>query len=137
MCKRTMPITLKEARQMSIEDVVLIATMREEIRSLGPFFDTAGIERRIEAAQLGSVNVASDDLSSVCPESGAAKKESPKEAVTGTGAKADSYNGTNEVAVAITSRALDMKGSDEHPVSPCVVWLVNGTKSLTRHRDCR
>jgi hypothetical protein len=131
LCKRTKPTSLKEARQLSIEDIVLIATVREEIR-VGPFFDMAGIERRIEAAQLRLVDVASDDLSSVFPESKVAEKESPKEAVTCTGAKADSYNGTEEVAVAITSKAADIQGSDEHPVSPCLARLVNGRKSLTR-----
>jgi hypothetical protein len=112
---------------MSIEDVVLIATVREEIRKLGSFFNKVGIERRIEAARVRMVDGASDDASSVCSESGAAEKEPPKEAVTGTGAnlKADSYNSTKEVAVAITSKALDTQGSNEHPVSPCVVWLVS------------
>jgi hypothetical protein len=76
-------------------------------------------------------HVESDDVSS---ESGAAKKEPPKEAVTGTGAKADNYNGTKEVAIGVTSKAIDVH---EHQVSPFVVWLVNGTKSLTRHPGCK
>jgi hypothetical protein len=117
---------------MSIDDVVLIATIREELRNLGPFFGTAGIERRIKAVQVRMVDVASDDVSSDFPESGAAEKELSK-SVTGTGAKADSYNGTNEVAA---SKTVDMHGSEEHPVSPCVVWLVK-TESLTKHRDCK
>jgi len=64
LCKRTRPITLKEARQMGIEDVVLVATVREEIRrKKRPFVDTAEIQRLIEAAQVRMVaNVASDDF---------------------------------------------------------------------------
>jgi hypothetical protein len=37
---------------MSVEDVVVVATVREEIRSRVLFADTAEIERRIEAAQV-------------------------------------------------------------------------------------
>ena len=36
---------------MNIEDIVVVATVREKIRSRRPFADTAEIERRIEAAQ--------------------------------------------------------------------------------------
>ncbi|KAH9976126.1 hypothetical protein BGW80DRAFT_1119761, partial [Lactifluus volemus] len=32
LCTRAMPVTLKEARQLNIEDVVLVATVRENIR---------------------------------------------------------------------------------------------------------
>jgi hypothetical protein len=37
---------------MSVEDIVVVATVREEIRSRRPFVDTADIERRVEAAQV-------------------------------------------------------------------------------------
>jgi hypothetical protein len=121
---------------MNIEDIVVVATVREEIRRQKPFVDTAGLERRIEAAQVKvAVHVASDDDPS--SESEAAEEELPKAAVTGTIVTANSYNGTNEVASAITPNVVDMHRSDEHSVSPYVVWLVNGTESLTRHRDCK
>ncbi|KAH9032572.1 hypothetical protein EDB85DRAFT_1865034, partial [Lactarius pseudohatsudake] len=32
LCERTLPLSLDEARQMSLEDVILVATVREEIR---------------------------------------------------------------------------------------------------------
>ncbi|KAI9429161.1 hypothetical protein H4582DRAFT_1801428, partial [Lactarius indigo] len=32
LCERTLPLNLDEARQMSMEDVILVATVREEIR---------------------------------------------------------------------------------------------------------
>ena len=109
---------------MSIEDIVVIATVREEIRSQKPFVDTAGLEHQIEAAQVKVVahaHVASDDE--------AAEEELPNVAVTSTS--------TKEVASAVTPSAVDMHGGDEHSVSQYVVWLVNGTESLTRHRDCK
>ena len=64
LCERTRPTNLKEARQMSIEDVVLVATVREEIRrKKRPFFDTTGIQRLIEVAQIRmAAHVASDDF---------------------------------------------------------------------------
>jgi outer membrane biosynthesis protein TonB len=46
---------------MSTEDVVVVATVREEIRSQRPFVNTAEIERRIEAAQVKVVAYVDDD----------------------------------------------------------------------------
>ncbi|KAI0000981.1 hypothetical protein BJV77DRAFT_938604 [Russula vinacea] len=60
LCKRKGPIKVKEARQMRIEDIVVVATVREEIRGQRPFVD-AGIERRIEAAQVKVVAHDDDD----------------------------------------------------------------------------
>jgi hypothetical protein len=49
-------------------------------------------------------------------------------------ARADSYKGTKEVAVAITSKVVHSDWGGGYQVSPSVVWLVNWTESLTRHR---
>ena len=104
---------------MRIEDIVVVATVREEIRSQKPFVDTTGLERRIEAAQVKVVaHVANGDET--------AEGELPNVAVT-----------KDEVASAVTPSAVDMHRGNEHSVSPYVVWLVNGTVSLTRHRDCK
>jgi hypothetical protein len=106
---------------MRIEDVVLVTTVREEIRDRRPH-DTAEIKRRIEGAQVRMVvHVADDKDDPISSESEADEREPPKEAATGTstGAKADSYNGTKEVAVATTSKVVDRHG-DEHSVSR--VW---------------
>jgi hypothetical protein len=46
---------------MSVEDIVVVATVREEIRSRRPFVDAADIERRIEAAQVKVVAHVDDD----------------------------------------------------------------------------
>ena len=55
LCERMTPLTLSEARQMDIEDVVLVSTVREDIRSLTLQVDAAEIPRRIEAVQAGKL----------------------------------------------------------------------------------
>jgi len=55
LCERTTPLTLSEARQMDIEDVVLVSTVREDIRGLTLEVDAAEIPRRIEAVQAGKL----------------------------------------------------------------------------------
>ena len=52
LCERTTPLTLSEARQMSIEDVVLVSTVREHIRDCMLQVDSAEIPLRVEAEQL-------------------------------------------------------------------------------------
>ena len=121
LCNRLTPIDLKEACQLSIEDVVVVATVREEICSLKSSVDTAEIERRITDAQdRMTAHVASEDVSPVGSKSGAAEKRPSKEAVTSTRDKADSSSGAKEVSAAITSKVY-IHGSDKHWVSPCVV----------------
>ena len=53
LCEREAPLSLKEARQMNIEDIVLVATVREDIRSRNLEVDATEIPRRVEAAQEG------------------------------------------------------------------------------------
>ena len=52
LCKRMAPLTLSEARQMDIEDIVLVAIVREDIRehALRIDIDATEIPRRVEAA---------------------------------------------------------------------------------------
>jgi hypothetical protein len=52
LCERATPLTLSEARQMNIEDVVLVSTVREHIRGLTLQVDAAEIPLRVEAEQL-------------------------------------------------------------------------------------
>ena len=54
LCERTTPLSLSEARQMSIEDIVLVSTVREDIRSHALQVDPAEIPLRVEAEQLGA-----------------------------------------------------------------------------------
>jgi hypothetical protein len=59
---------------MDIEDVVLVATVREDIRSRNLQVDAAEIPRRVEAAQAGKpVHV---DVSPAVPTSGAVERAS-------------------------------------------------------------
>jgi len=57
---------------MNIEDVVLVATVREDIRNHALQVDAAEIPRRVEAAQAGKlVRIDSFDVPSTVPTSGA------------------------------------------------------------------
>jgi len=126
LCERKRPIILKEARQMNTEEIVIVSTVREEIRTRRPFVITTEIRDRIEAAQVRVLaHSANDDDSAVDSESEADEKASLKEEVTGIGAKADSYNGTKNIAVAIPPNVVGGHGSGEHSVSPCVLWPEN------------
>ena len=57
LCERTTPLSLSEARQMSIEDVVLVSTVREDIRGNALQVDSAEIALRVEGEQLGALGV--------------------------------------------------------------------------------
>ena len=57
LCERTTPLSLSEARQMSIEDVVLVSTVREDIRGHGLQVDPAEISLRVESEQLGALGL--------------------------------------------------------------------------------
>ena len=55
LCSRTLPLSLDEALQMSMEDIVLVATVREEIRSGALRVDAVDIPRHVEVAQVGKL----------------------------------------------------------------------------------
>ena len=123
LCERTKPIGLKEARQMSPEDIVLVTNIREEIRMRRPFVDTTEIKDRIETAQVRIVaHLTSDNDSAVDSENEADERESLKGAVT---AKVDSYLGKKNITVPIPPNVVDGHGSGEPSVSPCVLRLEN------------
>jgi hypothetical protein len=88
---------------MSIEDVVLVATIRERIRDQGFRATTARDPGQIEPAEAGmSANVASDDAPPVIPEKDIAE-EYPKQAVAGSSTEAGSHDYAEGAAVAIPS----------------------------------
>ena len=77
LCERRAPISVDEARQMNIEDVVLVATVREDIRSHAVQVDAAEIPRRVEAAQAGKlVHVDDVGVSPAVPMSGSVEQAS-------------------------------------------------------------
>jgi len=53
LCERPVPLSLSEARQMSVEDIVLVTTVREDIRHHTLQVDSDEIPHCIEAAQTG------------------------------------------------------------------------------------
>ena len=73
LCSRALPLNLDEARQMYIEDVILVAAVREEIRGGALRVDAADIPRHVEMAQAirHISSVYSDKL-----ESGSTEQES-------------------------------------------------------------
>ncbi|KAI9441607.1 hypothetical protein H4582DRAFT_1875018 [Lactarius indigo] len=94
LCERTVPLSLNEVRQMSIEDVVLVTTVREDIRHHALQVDPAEIPHCIEAAQAGMVAIASGagargkaEASSISPSS--SRSES---SASSTAAFAAKYN---------------------------------------------
>jgi hypothetical protein len=77
LCEREAPLSLDEARQVDIEDVVLVATVRENIRSRNLQVDAAEIPRRVEAAQaVKSIHIDRVDVSPAVPTSGAVEQGS-------------------------------------------------------------
>jgi hypothetical protein len=77
LCEREAPLSLDEARQMDIEDVVLVATVREDIRSHELQVDAAEIPHRVEAVQAGKhVYVDSVGISPAVPTSEAVEQAS-------------------------------------------------------------
>ena len=66
LCSRSLPLCLDEARQMDIEDVILVAAVREEIRGGALRVDAADIQRHVEVAQSDRLvsKVYSDKLES-------------------------------------------------------------------------
>ena len=56
LCSRSLPLSLDEARQMDIEDVILVAAVRELICDGALLVDVADIPRCVEAVQAGKLN---------------------------------------------------------------------------------
>ena len=77
LCERKAPLSLDEARQMDIEDVVLVATVREDIRSRNLQVGAAEIPHRVEVAQAGKpVHFDSVYVSPAVPTNGAVEQAS-------------------------------------------------------------
>ena len=54
LCSRALPLSLDEARQMDIEDVILVAAVREEIRGDELRVDAVDIPQHVEMAQANN-----------------------------------------------------------------------------------
>jgi hypothetical protein len=55
LCRRRAPLSLDEARSMDVEDVVLVATVREYIHNRTLQVDAAETSRPVEAAHAGKL----------------------------------------------------------------------------------
>ncbi|KAH9067681.1 hypothetical protein EDB87DRAFT_1552902 [Lactarius vividus] len=77
LCERTMPLSLNEARQMTMEDVILVARVREEIRGGALRVDVADIPRHVEVALAGERNrpVIGNEVYWGSPKSGTTRKK--------------------------------------------------------------
>jgi len=124
---------------MSIEDVVVVATVREEVRDNNLPVNTARISRRIEAAQnrmFARWHEASGDDSLVDIRKDVAergpRKRPQKQAVTGPTAEGNSYEPTEKEAVATLPEKADGRGShgSECLVSPGSIWPLKVTRLL-------
>jgi hypothetical protein len=87
LCSRKLPLRLDEAREMSMEDVVLVATVREDIRGGTPRVDVADIPSHIEMALAGKLNY---------PMGNDAFWDHPKSGTTGQGSDSTTASGVNQ-----------------------------------------
>ena len=132
LCDRSTPISLNEARQMRIEDVVLVATVREDIRDDS---SKTEIPLRIEATQAKIAQAAGDVIGPTSLKSVAVSKVVPvlAEAVNaGPGAEGESDNGSKTVATSPEEDDSDKRGSDEHLVSPSAVLASSEMQSIDK-----
>ena len=121
LCERTVPLSLNEARQLSIEDVVLISTVREDIRLHALQVDSHEIPRCIEAAQAGMHAVAAARHGAFASEG--AKGTTPTEPYLS--------NGTDRSARSSTAAVANNKGGENEEdartaVAPSPVDLMRG-----------
>jgi hypothetical protein len=99
LCERRAPLNLVEARQMDIEDVVLIATVREDIRNPALQVDVAVTPRGVEAAQAGNL------VPLVVPTSGAVEHTS---SLTSQKRASNGYEGDGEAMVSSVAVDYDL-----------------------------
>ncbi|KAH8976786.1 hypothetical protein EDB86DRAFT_3094467 [Lactarius hatsudake] len=131
LCGRSLPLSLDEARQMSMEDVILVATVREEIRGGALRVDPADIRRHVEVAQAGKLDrLMCNDVYLDRPKSGNAGQDSDstKTPRINPNVKAEIAK-TIRVASRSSPQKWTMKESDtdesdvEHSVSLLQVFL--------------
>jgi hypothetical protein len=110
---------------MSIEDVVLVATVREDICNHG---SRAEIPVLIEATQARIAHAAGEDVSQAFSKITAPRKE-PDSTEVPTAAQGPEGDGDNSSKTAATTSFVedDKHEDNENSVSPSMVWLVNGT----------
>jgi hypothetical protein len=113
---------------MRIEDVVLVATVREDIRDDS---SKTEIPLRIEAIQARIAQTAGDVIGLASLKSVAFPKEPVLAEVVnaGPGTEGDSDNGSKTVATSPEEDNSDKRVSDEHLVSPSAVFVSSDAKN--------
>lgn len=113
---------------MSIEDVVLVATVREDICNHGT---RAEIPLLIEATQARIAHAVGDDTPPVISKHIVSEKEEPSstEVVTGAPAEGESDSGS-KTAANTSSEEDDKREGDEQVVSLSAAWLVNAVQVI-------
>jgi hypothetical protein len=86
LCERALPLSLDEAQEMSVEDVILVATVREEIRGGVLREDVADIPSHIEIALVRKLNH---------PMGNNTYWDFPKSGTTGQGSRSRTASGVN------------------------------------------
>jgi hypothetical protein len=117
LCERTVPLSLNEASQMRIEDVVLISTVREDIRHHTLLVDSHEIPRCIEAAQAGMHAVAAGRHGAFASEGAKGDETLTKPSLSnGTDRSARSTT----AAVAVANNTGGVGGEDEEDATTAV-----------------
>ena len=104
LCSRSLPLSLDEARQMDIEDVILVAAVREEIRDGALRVRVGAIPRYVEAAQAGKLDLLVGDR---------AKAEAKAKATREAGAEAEAEAKKKHEADAIAKTEAEAKAKVE------------------------
>ncbi|KAH9174995.1 hypothetical protein EDB89DRAFT_429569 [Lactarius sanguifluus] len=86
LCERTLPLSLDEAQQMRMEDVIVVATVREEIRDGALQVDAVDIPRHVAKVQQANLEAKADPKARA--EAEANTKEAEEKAKLETEAKA-------------------------------------------------
>jgi hypothetical protein len=112
LCERILPLSLDEARQMSMEDVILVAAVREEIRDGALRVDAADILRHVEVAQAGKLDrLMGNDVYWDGPKSGTTGQESNSMMASG-------IDPNVKVGGAPMIYASPLPGQEEYQVAP-------------------
>ncbi|KAI0302320.1 hypothetical protein B0F90DRAFT_1713914 [Multifurca ochricompacta] len=105
LCERKVPLSLSEARQMSINDVVLVTAVREDIRHHALQVDPEEIPRCIEAAQAGMLAVAAGD--------GTSPSYRPKSESTTSPSTSGTERAPGSTEIAANSSSIEAENDDD------------------------
>ena len=108
LCERTAPLSLAEARRMSMEDVVLVATVREDIRSKAIRFgvNATEISRRVEAMQVGTPVPAEGNEDSPASPAHVATEQWPGSTANASISPSLGVRSSNDIETAVTEPVM-------------------------------